>query len=78
MGAHPPRLGSDGEALPPPPQRGFLKAQEDTEGSFTETHSEPLKWMMEKLNYWMGQGLWDYVGKEETLRRLNLGLEKLG
>lgn len=34
---------------------------------FYTTHSEPLKWMMEQIGYWMGQGLWAYVGKEETL-----------
>ena len=33
--------------------------------------------MMEHIGYWMGQGLWDYVGKEETLRRMDVGIEML-
>ena len=41
---------------------------EEGEGKPLDTlRSEPLQIMMERLNYWMGQGLWDYVGKEETL-----------
>ena len=40
---------------------------EEEGASYADTNSETLEIMMNHLGYWMGQGLWDYVGKEETL-----------
>ena len=44
----------------------FEQVEEEGQG-FQDTKSEPLAFMMENIGYWMGQGLWKYVGKEETL-----------
>ncbi len=44
----------------------FEQIEEEGRG-FRDTKSEPLAFMMENVGYWMGQGLWKYVGKEETL-----------
>ena len=43
-----------------------IQSDEDT-ADRAKAYRENVKIMMERLNYWMGQGLWDYVGKEETL-----------
>lgn len=44
----------------------FVQIEEEGQG-FVDTYSEPLEFMMNHVSYWMGQGLWDYIGKEETL-----------
>ncbi len=41
--------------------------QKEDKGEYEDEISEPLESMMKHINYWMGQGLWQYVGKEETM-----------
>ena len=41
--------------------------QRETAGQYADQISEPLEFMMKNIGYWMGQGLWDYVGREGEL-----------
>ena len=41
--------------------------REDEDSDFHDKNSEPLEFMLRAVGYWMGQGLHEYVGKEETL-----------
>lgn len=47
------------------PYRFVQREEEDSD--FHDKNSEPLEFMMRAVDYWMGQGLATYVGKEETL-----------
>lgn len=41
--------------------------QIEEEGIYEDANSEPLSFLMQVVGYWMGQGLWEYVDKEEKL-----------
>lgn len=41
--------------------------QQEEEGIYDDSHSETLEFMLQHISYWMGQGLRNYIGHEETL-----------